>query len=51
MDAVDRIFAYLKNDPGKGIVCSDKRGLQLMDLWTAILPDVKTLVGQRLAGC
>lgn len=30
MDAVDRIFAYLKNDPGKEIVCSDKHGLQLM---------------------
>jgi hypothetical protein len=30
MDAVDRIFAYLKGDPGKGIVYSDKHGLQLM---------------------
>jgi hypothetical protein len=30
MDAVDRIFAYLKNDPGKGIVYSGKNGLQLM---------------------
>ena len=29
MDAVDRIFAYLKNDPGKGIVYSGKHGLQL----------------------
>lgn len=27
---MDRIFAYLKNDPGKGIVYSDKHGLQLM---------------------
>jgi hypothetical protein len=29
MDTVDRIFAYLKNDPGKGIVYSGKHGLQL----------------------
>jgi hypothetical protein len=29
MDAVDRIFAYLKNDPGRGIVYSGKHGLQL----------------------
>ena len=29
-DAVDRIFAYLKDDPAKGIVYSDKHGLQLM---------------------
>jgi len=29
MDAVDRIFAYLKNDPGKGIVYSGKHGLHL----------------------
>jgi hypothetical protein len=30
MDAVDRIFAYLKGDPRKGIVYSDKYDLQLM---------------------
>jgi hypothetical protein len=30
MDAVDRIFAYLKSDPGKGIIYSDKYGLQVM---------------------
>lgn len=30
MDAVDRIFAYLKSDTGKGITYSGKRGLQLM---------------------
>ena len=29
MDAVNRIFAYLKNDPGKGIVYSGNKGLQL----------------------
>jgi len=29
MDAVDRIFTYLKNDPGRGIVYSGKHGLQL----------------------
>ncbi|KFZ24291.1 hypothetical protein V502_01231 [Pseudogymnoascus sp. VKM F-4520 (FW-2644)] len=29
MKAVDRIFAYLKKDPGKGIVYSGKHGLQL----------------------
>jgi len=29
MDSVDRIFTYLKNDPGKGIVYSGKHGLQL----------------------
>ncbi|OQE71140.1 hypothetical protein PENNAL_c0111G02651, partial [Penicillium nalgiovense] len=29
MDAVDRIFAYLKSDARKGIVYSDKHGLQL----------------------
>ncbi|KGO69328.1 Integrase, catalytic core [Penicillium italicum] len=29
MDAVDRIFAYLKSDARKGIVFSDKHGLQL----------------------
>jgi hypothetical protein len=29
MDAVDRIFAYLKNDPGKGIVYTGKHGLHL----------------------
>jgi hypothetical protein len=29
MTAVDRIFAYLKDDPGKGIVYSGKHGLQL----------------------
>ncbi|OAQ61354.1 retrovirus-related pol polyprotein [Purpureocillium lilacinum] len=29
MDAVDHIFAYLKNDPGKGIVYSGKHGLHL----------------------
>ena len=29
MDAMDRIFTYLKNDPGKGIVYSGKHGLQL----------------------
>ena len=29
MDAVDRIFAYLKGDPGKGIVYSDKHGLKV----------------------
>lgn len=30
MDALNRIFAYLKGDPGKGIVYSDKHGLRLM---------------------
>jgi hypothetical protein len=30
MNAVDRIFTYLKNDPRKGIVYLDKHGLQLM---------------------
>jgi hypothetical protein len=29
MKAVDRIFAYLKDDPGKGIVYSGKHRLQL----------------------
>lgn len=29
MDAVDRIFSYLKADPGKGIVYSGRHGLQL----------------------
>jgi hypothetical protein len=29
IDAVDRIFAYLKNDAGRGIVYSGKHGLQL----------------------
>lgn len=29
MNAVDRIFAYLKNDPGKGIVYLAKHGLHL----------------------
>ena len=29
MNAVDRIFAYLKSDPGKAIVYSGKHGLQL----------------------
>lgn len=29
MNAVDRIFAYLKTDPGKAIVYSGKHGLQL----------------------
>lgn len=29
MNAVDRVFSYLKNDPGKGIVYSAKHGLQL----------------------
>lgn len=29
MSAVDRIFAYLKNDPGKAIIYSGKHGLQL----------------------
>jgi hypothetical protein len=28
MDAIDRIFAYLKNDLGKGIVYLGKYGLQ-----------------------
>lgn len=30
MDAVDRNFAYPKDDPGKGIVYSDKHGLQVV---------------------
>ena len=29
MNTVDRIFIYLKNDPGKAIVYSGKHGLQL----------------------
>ena len=40
MDAVDRIFAYLKSDPGKGIVYSGKHGLQL-----------KGFVDSDFAGC
>jgi hypothetical protein len=40
MNAVDRIFAYLKNDPGKGIVYSGKHGLQL-----------KGFVDSDFAGC
>jgi len=40
MDAVDRIFAYLKNDPGKGIVYSGKYGFQL-----------KGFVDSDFAGC
>ena len=40
MDAVDRIFAYLKNDPGKGIVYSGKDGFQL-----------KGFVDSDFAGC
>jgi hypothetical protein len=40
MSAVDRIFAYLKNDPGKAIVYSGKHGLQL-----------KGFVDSDFAGC
>jgi hypothetical protein len=40
MSAVDRIFAYLKNDPGRAIVYSGKYGLQL-----------KGFVDSDFAGC
>jgi hypothetical protein len=40
MSAVDHIFAYLKNDPGKAIVYSSKHGLQL-----------KGVVDSDFAGC
>jgi hypothetical protein len=40
MDAVNRIFAYLKSDTRKGIVYSDKHGLQL-----------KGFVDSDFAGC
>jgi hypothetical protein len=42
MDAVDRIFTYLKSDPRKGIVYSEE---------TATLPDVRTRASQQLDGC